>query len=443
MLKNLQRGSELTEPIIIKKPKTRRKQRGRFRQLGLILFTVAVMAIITFVAYKYFFPQEEEFVLDYYTFTNVTRQDFLDSLSTSGIVKPEAILEIKAKTNAEVAQILVSEGEDVQAGDVIILLHSDNLYEVQSQARLDLEEANAALKDLIEDQNYEQLVTQRKVDEAKEQVENAKANLELQSMLYDYGTIARKDLEKAEKELIAAEQGLLQAQRDLETTLRTQQNALDKAVKTVTSAEQDLEIANDKIKGLTVTAPINGTLLALNVSKKTQVKELDLLVELADLSTQLVEIDISASQAERFQVGSSASVTVGQSQYPAVVSYIAPQARQSSDGKSLVRANLRLETDPINLRPFSTASVNIHLGIYEDSLCLPRGPYLTSGQQLFVYRIENGSAIRTDVQFGMLQGNHIQILGGLDYDDVVITSSYDQYRHRENIKILPEGGKKL
>ncbi len=81
--------------------------------------------------------------------------------------------------------------------------------------------------------------------------------------------------------------------------------------------------------------------------------------------------------------------------------------------------------------------------MYQDSLCLPRAPYLTSGQQLFVYRIENDSAIRTDVQFGMLQGNYIQVLSGLKAGDLVITSSYDQYRHLEEIKIMPEGGRKL
>lgn len=433
----------MTEPIIIKKPKPRGKRTKKFRQLGLIIFTLVVMTIIILFSYKYFFPQEEEFILDFYTYTNVTKKDFLDSISASGTIKPELILDIKSKAAASVVEILASEGEDIKAGETIIRLYSPELYDAQNKAMEDLEQAKTALTQLIKDQEYELFAARRKVSDAEEKVESAQANLELQAVLYKYGTIARIELEKAEKELAHAEQGLQQAEHDLETTIITHFNALEQAEKSVSDAEQELDSINQDIDNLVITAPISGRILALNTTINAQVKESEVLAEIADLSTQLVELDISASQAERFDIGTNAHITVGRSEYPAAVSYIAPQARQSQDGKSLVKVNLKLKTDPSHLRPFSTASVNIHLGMYKDSLCLPRGPYLTSGQQLFVYRIENSNAVRTDVQFGMLQGNYIQILGGLDAGDSVITSSYDQFRHFEKIKILPEGGREL
>ncbi|NMB38166.1 MAG: hypothetical protein GX994_01135, partial [Firmicutes bacterium] len=90
----------MTEPIIIKKPKPRGKRTKKFRQLGLIIFTLVVMTIIILFSYKYFFPQEEEFILDFYTYTNVTKKDFLDSISASGTIKPELILDIKSKATA-------------------------------------------------------------------------------------------------------------------------------------------------------------------------------------------------------------------------------------------------------------------------------------------------------------------------------------------------------
>lgn len=68
---------------------------------------------------------------------------------------------------------------------------------------------------------------------------------------------------------------------------------------------------------------------------------------------------------------------------------------------------------------------------------------MTSGQQLFVYVIEGSKAVQRDVQFGLIQGNNIQILSGLNAGDKVIISSYDQFRHLEEIEILPEGGRAL
>ena len=145
---------------------------------------------------------------------------------------------------------------------------------------------------------------------------------------------------------------------------------------------------------------------------------------IADLSTQFVKTQVGVAQAERFMVGSPAEIVIGQNRHPAVVSYISPQAQQTQEG-AMVDVYLQLETDPSLFGPYSGVTSNIHVGIYRNSLFLPRGPYLTSGQQLFVYVIDGGKAVRRDVRFGLAEGNNIQVLSGLAPGDKVITSSYD------------------
>ena len=172
------------------------------------------------------------------------------------------------------------------------------------------------------------------------------------------------------------------------------------------------------------------------------VKEGDKLAAVADLSTQFIKSSVSVSQAERFVVGTPAEVTVGQNQYPAVVSYISPQAQQGQEG-AMVDVYLELIEGGSQLRPNSSVTANIHLGIYRNSLSLPRGAYLTSGQQLFVYVIEGSKLCSEMFNSGLIQGNNIQILSGLNAGDKVIISSYDQFRHLEEIEILPEGGRAL
>jgi HlyD family secretion protein len=96
-----------------------------------------------------------------------------------------------------------------------------------------------------------------------------------------------------------------------------------------------------------------------------------------------------------------------------------------------------------HLRPNSQVTASIHLQLHKGSLFLPRGAYLTSGQQLFVYAIDGDKAHKRDVQFGLLQGNSVQILRGLELGEEVIISSYDAFRHLDEIQILPEGGHAL
>ncbi|HKM43419.1 MAG TPA: hypothetical protein VJZ70_05460, partial [Limnochordia bacterium] len=134
-----------------------------------------------------------------------------------------------------------------------------------------------------------------------------------------------------------------------------------------------------------------------------------------------------------------ASISLGQTEYQGEVAYIAPQAKQGNDGPTvLVRVDFLDEVS--HLRPNSQVTANIHLQLHQDSLFLPRGAYLTSGQQLFVYVIEGNKAMKREVQFGLLQGNAVQIVRGLELGEKVIISSYDAFRHLDEIQVLPEGG---
>jgi len=429
----------VTEPIIVNKPKKRRKFKGS-RNLGLLLFTAITMTVIVWVAYLFFFPHPEEIIIDFYTYAEVGTMDFLDSLTVSGTITPETVIELKSKEKALVVQVFVREGNDVTAGDPLIQLYSQELEEAKSKALADLEKAQAALAQLQEDHAYELITHQNKVEKAEQDVAAKQVNYELYEKLYSFGAVAKVDLERTQRELQEAQQALKAAELELAKTLRTQQNALKQAQATLSQAEETLAAVEDKLAGLLLTAPISGRVLSLKAQPGKETAG-EVLVTLADSTTQYAKLNISAAQAEKFTVGTPAEIAIGQNRYPAQVSYIAPQAQQTQEG-SMVEVHLQIDGS-VRLRPYSTVTASIHLGIYRDSLCLPRGLYLSSGQQLFVYVLEQDQAVRRDVQFGIIQGNYIQILNGLELGEKVITSSYDQFRHLERVQILPEGGRKL
>ncbi len=420
----------------------RKKRRFKTQQLGLTLFTLLVMAAIVFVAYNYFFPKEEEFVLNFYTYAAVDTMDFLEGITTSGTIRPATIEKILAPADAKVAELYVREGDDVTEGDLLLRLAAPDLTDHHQKAVAELDDATKALDQLRDDQQYELQKISHQIAEAESNLVAKQTNLELQTTLYQLGVIARYDLDKAKQELNSAQQTLLNHERERTTALRTHENALEKAIKAVSDAETSLEEITTKIANLDVIAPISGRILTQNTRLNSETKAAETLLEIADLSSQFIHANVNVSQAERFSIGSMAEITIGQVSYPALVSYISPQAQQTQDG-TLVEIHLELETDPAAFRPNSNVTATIHLGIYRDSLYLPRGAYLTSGQQLFTYVIEGDTAVQKDVRFGLIQGNNIQILSGLEAGDLVITSTYDQFRHLEEIQILPEGGRKL
>ncbi len=191
-----------------------------------------------------------------------------------------------------------------------------------------------------------------------------------------------------------------------------------------------------------MTANFTGRILSLKIPANRIVTAHQDLGELADLTSQVVELQVAPGQTERFGIGTKVDLNLGQAEYQGEVSYIAPQAKQGTDGPTvLVRVDFLDEVS--HLRPNSQVTANIHLQLHQDSLFLPRGAYLTSGQQLFVYVIDGDQARKRDVQFGLLQGNAVQIVRGLELGEEVIISSYDAFRHLDKIQILPEGGHAL
>ncbi|HHY10085.1 MAG TPA: HlyD family efflux transporter periplasmic adaptor subunit [Firmicutes bacterium] len=420
----------------------KRRQQGVGRQWGLIFFTLIILGLIGYGAYSYLIPKEETFQLDFYTYAAVAARDFLETLPVGGTVTPKKTAAIEPQIVGTVEEVFVEEGADVQAGDPLLRLYSPEIVTEKNKAETELSEAQAKLAELGLDQELQTAAQKLNIEAAREEFERAKSDYELQQILYDYGSIPRLDLEKAKANILAAERKVAQSERELE--LLGRKHAADEAAleKAIAIAGEKLEKAREKMDNFVVKAPFAGRILSLKIPANRLVTAHQDLGELADLSEQAVEMEVAPGQTERFGVGSTVTVNLGSAEYAGRVSYIAPQAKQAADGPTvLVRVDFLEEVS--HLRPNSAVTCSIHLGLHKDSLFLPRGAYLSSGQQLFVYVIEGNTARRREVRFGLIEGNNVQILDGLELGEQVIISSYDVYRHLEKIEVLPEGGHAL
>jgi HlyD family secretion protein len=445
ILEGNQGGQDMNEPIVperLRKEQKKHRPSGANKQLSLILFTIVAIGLIAYGAYYFFIPKPESFTLNFFTYASVGTQNFLETLSVRGTITPKRTVVIEPKIAGTIEEIYVQEGQDVAEGQPLLRLYSADAAAERNAAETELAEARTKLAQLGIDQELEMEAERVKVLDAQEQLRQAEADLELQKILYGYGSIPRIELEKAEQNVEAAKRRIAQSERELE--LLTRKHEADQAalVKAIAIAEEKLAKAQEKIDSFIVTAGFAGRILSLKIPANRMVTAHQELGELADLSSQVVELQVAPGQTERFGIGTQVDIALGQTLYQGEVSYIAPQAKQGSDGPTvLVRVDFFDEVS--HLRPNSQVTANIHLQLHENSLFLPRGAYLTSGQQLFVYVIDGDKARKRDVQFGLLQGNDVQILRGLELGEKVIISSYDAFRHLDEIQILPEGGHEL
>jgi len=123
-----------------------------------------------------------------------------------------------------------------------------------------------------------------------------------------------------------------QSERELE--LLTRRHVADRAAaeKAITIAREKVGKASEKIENFLVTAPISGRILSLKIPNNRNVSAHQELGTQADLSSQIVELNVAPGQTERFGIGTAVTISLGQAEYAGEIAYIAPRAEQGTDG---------------------------------------------------------------------------------------------------------------
>ena len=163
------------------------------------------------------------------------------------------------------------------------------------------------------------------------------------------------------------------------------------------------------------------------------------LFTLADPSSAVVELEVDEEVSSFLRVGQEVALTVGGSTLSGSVQSIGKVAQVSSDGLgATVAVKVVPDAHDESLLLGSTAVGVMELGVRPDVLLLPRGPYLTTGSQRYLYRVEGDTALRIEVTFGEVEGQLVEVLSGVEEGDEIIVSGYQNYIEYKRVKL--EGG---
>lgn len=112
-----------------------------------------------------------------------------------------------------------------------------------------------------------------------------------------------------------------------------------------------------------------------------------------------------------------------------------PPNRLTSGLGATVQVRVKPEKITSALIPGATVVAEMQVGLLEDTLLLPRGPYISTGNRRYLYKIEGNTAYRVEAVFGKSEGNYIEILSGVKEGDEVITSGYQSFIEYEKLKL--------
>ena len=418
--------------------------------------------------------------------TAVVRRDTLSvTVEGTGSLVPRAEVALAFLSGGQVAEILVEEEQVVEAGGPLVRLERDDLELEVIRAQAALASAEGQLAQLLASPQPEEVAAQEANVRAMEgQVSAAVANRNQVAAGPDEAQIAAAEvqvasaesayrsvllaldraeddgnqdrIEQARYDLWAAEVALEAARTRLDVLLagpdddevRAAQADVASAVAQRDAAQAQLDLllagateeqkstaeaavdqarvaldqARLQLEWATLTAPVAGTVISLDVELGERVSPGQAIVGLGDLATLEMEVNLDETDVVRVALGQEAMVEVDA--FPGVemtgeVTYIAPKAEVVS-GVVLYPVTVRLATGELTVRAGMTADVEITTASREDVLVVPLRTVHTEGERVYVERLDGGQVERVEVGLGVTTDTEAEIVRGLAEGDVVI-----------------------
>jgi membrane fusion protein, macrolide-specific efflux system len=330
----------------------------------------------------------------------VERGDIDVTVLAAGAIEAKQLVSVGARVSGQIETLAVTLGQEVKAGDVIAQID-------RQEQENDLLRSKAALAQI------EAQLTAKRSGLAK-----AETGLARQQQLGESDLVSKEALENAAAsvEVLKAELAALDAQKS--------------------SAQVNVAQSQLALERATVTAPIDGTVVAIVVEQGQTVsaaQNAPTIVKIANLDTMIVKAEISEADVVRVSAGQKASFTIlgdPKARFDAVVRDVepAPQSLATSDTIAADKAVyynglLEVANPDRKLRIGMTAQVSIVLDSAADVLTLPVAAVTREKGDSFVQVMQGGAEQKRAVKTGLTDKVRIQITEGLQEGDEVVIST--------------------
>ena len=307
--------------------------------------------------------------------STVGAQDLSRSITLSNPIEAIRVVDLAARTNGVVTEVLVEEGDPIKVGDVL--------------ARIDVAEQRAELA------------------RAQAQLQEREANFERFQQLKDRDYIDAASFEAARAELAIA--------------------------------RSDVALWQTRVDFGEVTSTVNGTVIDRMIEPGEAIASNGVLFSIADLSTLVVRLGVSELDVGQLQVGQDVSVIIdaldrNQTQI-GQIRRIFPAADPTS---RLITVEVALpKTDAANIKPGFLARVELVVESFEDVIAIPAIAAGQRDGQAYVMVIDEDMTLSArPVELGVSRGVMREVISGLEVGERVVPSNPSELNAGDLVRIV-------
>jgi len=343
------------------------------------------------------------------------RAEIRSTITTNGKIEGINGFEAHAPAATTVLRILVTTGERVKAGQLLLQLDNADALAQAAKAQAQLRAAEADVSAVRSGGTREEvLTTESQAAKAEAQVKVAERNLQALRRLQGQGAASAGEVQTAENRLQSAQADLSLARK--RGTSRYSPPEVERAEAQASQAKAALEAARNLLAHSGIRAARAGTVYSLPLRQGQFVNAGDLLVQVADLKNVQVRAFVDEPDIGRLQKGEPVEVTWDAFPgriWKGTLSNL-PSSIVALGSRNVGEVTCAVSNDDLKLLPNVNVSVGIITAQASGILTVPREAVHQEAGQSYVFRIENGVLKRRNVQTGLSNLTTMQIVSGLE-----------------------------
>ncbi len=324
--------------------------------------------------------------------------------------------------------LLVSAGDEVISGQVLARVESPELLNKLQQEKSEMNRLEGELARQELDARRQTLQLTKQLDLAEVDLQAAqREERRAQASIVD-NLISQIDLEKAVDDLARAKLTFKHAQQEVDLAKDTLAFELDSARSTVSRQSLVVEELERKIMQLDILATVDGVVGNLLTQPRSLVAKNAPLMTLVDLSAYEAELNVAESYANELSLGMDVEISVGGRTLMGKLSGISPEV-SNREVTTRVRFN---QEEVLGIRQNQQVTARVLLENKSDVLKVRRGSFVQAGG-FVAYKLDGDIARKVPIQIGATSMREIEILTGLEANDEIIISNYDEFIQSDSV----------
>jgi HlyD family secretion protein len=403
--------SEQNTPPAMDQPLARRQAWRRFVPYALL--GIVALGALSWLLLEKAKGHVYRLPLNRVSIATVSAGPFEDYIAVRGTVAPLIIDYLTTDQGGTVKQVLVEDGAMVKSGQKLIILSNPALQLQVAAQQVTFEQTRFKYQhDLLD---------------IEHQISQLKSNLARDKILLDGNAIAPSTYEQEREDYnynLKLREATI-ASRDAEQRVRATQL-------TGQTAGAQADIANAGVDALTVRAPMDGQVTALDVEVGQSKAQGAVLGQVNSADRFKLTALVDEFYLGHMSVGQESLFTLSGRGFRAKVAKVYPQVSNGT-----FKVDLYFEgTAPGDIHVGQSVDLKLVLGGASQAVLVTNGPFYqdTGGNWAFVLAPDGTYAERRNIRLGRRNPDYVEVVDGLKPGEKIIVSGYEAFQKMDRVE---------